>query len=91
MLRNDGDFVSYSSEDTSLDSLLAGGIIDLIYWNYLCNFIPFGIYLNLRTFVFLNIGNWFVLNFPIYIIAKDVLKLGNAIMILITKNVFHAN
>ena len=63
MLCNDGDFVSYSSEDTSLDSLLAGGIIDLIYWNYLYNFIPFGIYLNLRTFVFLNIGNWFVLNF----------------------------
>ena len=31
MLRNDGDFVSYSSEDTSLDSLLAGGIFDLIY------------------------------------------------------------
>ena len=63
MLCNDGDFVSYSSEDTSLDSLLAGGIIDLVYWNYLCNFILFGIYLNLRTFVFLNIGNWFVLNF----------------------------
>ena len=62
MLCNDGDFVSYSSEDTSLDSLLAGGIIDLVYWNYLCNFILFGIYLNLRTFVFLNIGNWFVLN-----------------------------
>ena len=58
MLCNDGDFVSYSSEDTSLDSLLAGGIIDLIYWNYLCNFIPFGIYLNLHTFVFLNIGHW---------------------------------
>jgi len=63
MFCNDGDFVSYSSEDTSLDSLLAGGIIDSIYWNCLCNFIPFGIYLNLRTFVFLNIGNWFVLNF----------------------------
>ena len=63
MLRNDGDFVSYSSEDTSLDSLLAGGIIDLIYLIYMCNFIPFGIYLNLRTFVFLNIGNWFVFNF----------------------------